>query len=125
MQDSKRTREMQLSVRETLASKKQESRRDSEAENSDLPQYSDSDDDETNFDARMRQQILRKRTELGDAPSHQKSKNGDLNILYILLYNFFLEGGILLCNLLVSMWNYDPLISHNFRITCVFLFSKN
>lgn len=75
LSDSKRTREMQLSVRETLASKKQESRRDSDAENSNLPQYSDSDDDEANFDARMRQQILRKRTELGDAPSH-KSKNG-------------------------------------------------
>ncbi|XP_022941219.1 peptidyl-prolyl cis-trans isomerase CYP57 [Cucurbita moschata] len=74
--DNKRTREMQLSVRETLASKKQESRRDSDAENSNLPQYSDSDDDEANFDARMRQQILRKRTELGDAPSHHKSKNG-------------------------------------------------
>lgn len=90
LSDSKRTREMQLSVRETLASKKQESRRDSDAENSNLPQYSDSDDDEANFDARMRQQILRKRTELGDAPSH-KSKNGNLNILCILLY-YFLEG---------------------------------
>lgn len=69
---------MQLSVRETLASKKQESRRDSDAEKNNLPQYSDSDDDEANFDARMRQQILRKRTELGNAPSQQKTKNGNL-----------------------------------------------
>lgn len=99
---------MQLSVRETLASKKQESRRDSDAENSNLPQYSDSDDDEANFDARMRQQILRKRTELGDAPSHHKSKNGDLNILCVLL-----------CNLLFSIWNHDLSVFHTVSVCYV------
>lgn len=84
--ESKRIRDLQLSVREALASKKQESHRNPDAEISN--QYSDSDDNEANFDARMRQQILRKRTELGDEPSHHKSKNGDLIILYTLLHLF-------------------------------------
>ena len=60
---------MQLSIREALNSKKEESRRYVEAD------FSDNDDeDEANFDARMRQQILRKRNELGDLPVPPKPK---------------------------------------------------
>lgn len=70
--DSKRTREMQLSVWETLASNKQDTR-DSDSENSNLLQYCNSNDSGANFDARMRRQILRKITELGDEPSHPTS----------------------------------------------------
>lgn len=74
MQDSetKRIRDAQLSVREALSSKKEESRKGVEAD-----VYSDNDDeDEADFDARMRQQILRKRNELGDLPPKPKLRNG-------------------------------------------------
>lgn len=70
--ETKRTRDVQLSVREALGSKKEESRKGVEAD-----VYSDNDDeDEANFDARMRQQILRKRNELGDLPPKPKLHNG-------------------------------------------------
>lgn len=68
--EAKFTRDMQLSVRETLNSRNQESRKDSLAGISDSIDYSD--DDEANFDARMRQQILVKRKELGDLPTKKK-----------------------------------------------------
>ncbi|CAN0918545.1 Peptidyl-prolyl cis-trans isomerase CYP57 [Linum grandiflorum] len=69
MSDTKATREQQLSVRETLKSKKDRWARTSEAEVSN----SDRDDDnEVDFDARMRRQLLRKRQELGEYPSKQK-----------------------------------------------------
>ncbi|KAF8388783.1 hypothetical protein HHK36_025463 [Tetracentron sinense] len=70
----KKARDMQLSVREALSSKKEEFQKESEV---DLSSSHDlSDDDEANFDARMRQQILRKRKELGDVPTRQKLANG-------------------------------------------------
>ncbi|KAL5559471.1 hypothetical protein UlMin_035682 [Ulmus minor] len=64
---SETTRAAQLSVREALSSKKEGSRNDVEAE-------AYSDDDEASFDARMRQQILRKRNEL-DLPPKPKVRN--------------------------------------------------
>ncbi|KAJ9183610.1 hypothetical protein P3X46_007437 [Hevea brasiliensis] len=69
--EAKATRDLQLSVREALSSKKDVSQKDLDAEFSN----SDDDDDEVNFDARMRQQILRKRMDLGGLSSKQK-KNG-------------------------------------------------
>ncbi|RVW52383.1 Peptidyl-prolyl cis-trans isomerase CYP57 [Vitis vinifera] len=51
-------KDLQLSVREALSTKKEESWKESESEFSNLLDHSD--DDEANFDARMRQQILRK-----------------------------------------------------------------
>ncbi|XP_052305158.1 peptidyl-prolyl cis-trans isomerase CYP57 isoform X2 [Populus trichocarpa] len=83
--EGKTTRDIQLSVKEALSSKKgtlsvkegpsskkEASWRDSAAEfsNSD-----DNEEDEGMFDARMRQQILQKRKELGDVPPKPK-QNG-------------------------------------------------
>lgn len=74
----KRTRDLQLSVREALSLKKEESQKESEAVALDSCDYSENDDDgdEANFDARMRQQILRKREEHGDRPTKRKLPNG-------------------------------------------------
>jgi len=77
--DVKTARDVQLSVREALSSKKDESQKDSEAEFSNSLDYSD--DDEANFDERMRLQILRRRKELADIPSKPKLRNGILIIL--------------------------------------------
>ncbi|KAF5748338.1 putative peptidyl-prolyl cis-trans isomerase [Tripterygium wilfordii] len=68
--EAKRTRDMQLSVREALSSKREESLKDVEAE-----VYNSDDEDDTVFDARMRQQILKRRKELGDQPPKQR-QNG-------------------------------------------------
>ncbi|KAM7255875.1 hypothetical protein ACFE04_011616 [Oxalis oulophora] len=66
----KAARDLQLSVRGALTSKKVD------AERSDPADYSD--DDELSFDARMRQQILKKRNELGGGiPSKKKSQDGN------------------------------------------------
>lgn len=73
--DVKKTRDMQLSVREALSSKKEESQKDSKAGFYNLLDYSD--DDEANFDARMRQQILRRRKELDDNPAKRKLHDGN------------------------------------------------
>lgn len=71
-------RDTQLSVREALGSKKEELQRDADAISEALD---DSDNDEGSFDARMRQQILSKRKELGDLPT-RKLRKGQL-IIYI------------------------------------------
>ncbi|KAL5698649.1 peptidylprolyl isomerase [Ranunculus cassubicifolius] len=66
----KRTKDLQLSVREALSSKKESQKRsETKISESEIP----SDDDDDQFDARMRSQILRKRQELGDQPSKRKS----------------------------------------------------
>ncbi|KAF3644744.1 hypothetical protein FXO37_21325, partial [Capsicum annuum] len=80
MQDSsegKSTRDVQVTIREALGSKKEASRKESEAGFQEFPD--NSDEDEADFDARMRQQILKRRKELGDPPSKQKllSENGN------------------------------------------------
>lgn len=64
-------RDAQLSVREALGSKKEELQRDADAISEALD---DSDNDEGSFDARMRQQILSKRKELGDLPTRKLHK---------------------------------------------------
>lgn len=75
-----KTREVQLSVREALSSKKEERKKDSEAE---FPNFIDhSDDDEASFDAKMRQKILRRRKDLGDVPPKQKMHNGSSSPSY-------------------------------------------
>lgn len=68
----KAVRDLQLNVRETLRSKKEELRKESAGFYESLDH---SDDDEANFDTRMRLQILQKRKELGDVPHKQKLRN--------------------------------------------------
>lgn len=77
MQDSnegKSTRDVQLTIREALGSKKEASRKESEAGFHES--LDNSDEDEAGFDARMRQQILKRRKELGDPPPKQKLLRG-------------------------------------------------
>ncbi|TKY58080.1 Peptidyl-prolyl cis-trans isomerase CYP57 [Spatholobus suberectus] len=71
--DGKSRRDLQLSVRDALNSNKEEPQKDSEAGN--MAHLDSSDDDEANFDARMRMQILKKRKELGDLPPKPKLQN--------------------------------------------------
>ncbi|KAK7321569.1 hypothetical protein VNO77_32353 [Canavalia gladiata] len=73
--DGKSTRDLQLSVRDALNTKKEEPQKDSETGNRAHLDSSD-DDDEADFDARMRRQILQKRKELGDLPPKMKLQNG-------------------------------------------------
>lgn len=76
--EAKATRDVQLSVREALSSKKEVSLKDSEAEFSNSGGDDDEDDDnEASFDARMRQQILRKRKDLRDLPPSKQKQNGN------------------------------------------------
>ncbi|XP_019457819.1 PREDICTED: peptidyl-prolyl cis-trans isomerase CYP57 isoform X1 [Lupinus angustifolius] len=72
---SKLTRNMQLSVRDALNSKKEESQKDSEGGNFARLDSGDDEDEEADFDSRMRLQILQKRKELGDLPPKSKSQN--------------------------------------------------
>ncbi|GAB4837068.1 cytochrome P450 monooxygenase 57 [Ancistrocladus abbreviatus] len=83
-EEVKKARDLQLSVREVLSSKKEQLQKDSLAEfptsfnhgDGDGGGGDDDDDDDMSFDARMRLQILNKRKELGDLPTKQKSQNG-------------------------------------------------
>ncbi|XVF89055.1 hypothetical protein PTKIN_Ptkin19aG0100200 [Pterospermum kingtungense] len=75
LSDAKTTKDVQLSVREALSSRKEgERKKDAEAELSDSLEHSD--DDEASFDARMRRQILNRQNELGDIPSKKLMQNG-------------------------------------------------
>ncbi|XP_047325708.1 peptidyl-prolyl cis-trans isomerase CYP57 [Impatiens glandulifera] len=75
--DAKITRDVQLSVREALNSKKEERKIGSEAKFPNSFDNSD-DDDEASFDARMRLQILKKQSEFKEVPpSKQKSKKSN------------------------------------------------
>ncbi|PWA89666.1 cyclophilin-like peptidyl-prolyl cis-trans isomerase family protein [Artemisia annua] len=70
--EDKAKKDLQMSVRGALTSKKEE-----------LPKESDadvSDDDEASFDVRMRLQILNKKKELGDVPSKRK-EHKDMQLL--------------------------------------------
>lgn len=80
-----KTREVQLSVREALSSKKEEPQKFGEAESFNSPD--NSDEDEANFDARMRRQILRRRQDLGDAPVPPKQKPRKGTLLYSTLFS--------------------------------------
>ncbi|XP_009622702.1 peptidyl-prolyl cis-trans isomerase CYP57 isoform X2 [Nicotiana tomentosiformis] len=68
--EGKSTRDVQLTIREALGSKKEASSKESEAGFHES--LDNSDEDEAGFDARMRQQILKRRKELGDPPPKQK-----------------------------------------------------
>ncbi|KAJ6330327.1 hypothetical protein OIU76_009024 [Salix suchowensis] len=87
--EGKTTRDIQLSVKEALSSKKgtltvkeapsskkEASLRDSAAG---FPNSDDEDEDDALFDARMRQQIIQKRKELGDLPPKLK-QNGNSSL---------------------------------------------
>jgi peptidyl-prolyl cis-trans isomerase SDCCAG10 len=65
---------MQLSVRDALNTKKEEPQKDSGADK--LAHLDSSDDDEADFDSRMRMQILKKRKELDDLPPKPKLQTG-------------------------------------------------
>ncbi|XP_061355882.1 peptidyl-prolyl cis-trans isomerase CYP57 isoform X3 [Gastrolobium bilobum] len=73
--DGTSRRNLQLSVRDALSSKKEEPQKDSETGKFGRLDSSD-DDDEANFDARMRMQILKKRKDIGDLPPKPKLQNG-------------------------------------------------
>lgn len=77
----KSTKDVQLSVRDALSSKKEESRKRFGDNDANLD---DSDDDnEADFDARMRRQILKKRQELGDLPPKPKLQNG-ISVIFLI-----------------------------------------
>ncbi|KAK6162006.1 hypothetical protein DH2020_001847 [Rehmannia glutinosa] len=67
--EGQKTKDAQLLVREALSSKK-EQRKEFRAGFSES--LDNSDEDEAGFDARMRQQILRRRKELGDLPTKKE-----------------------------------------------------
>lgn len=77
-----RTRDIQLSVRDALISKKDGFFRESGAEflNPSQEYGDDNDEDEASFDARMRRQILKKREEMGDLPSKPKLSDGIISV---------------------------------------------
>ncbi|KAG1346272.1 peptidyl-prolyl cis-trans isomerase CYP57 [Cocos nucifera] len=68
--EQEKKKDIHLSVRETLSSKKGDLKNDPETNYPDT--YDHSDDDEAKFDERMRLQILRKRRELGDISTREK-----------------------------------------------------
>lgn len=70
-----KTKEAQLNVREALTSKREHPK-----ESASISESHDSDEDEVNFDARMRQQIIRKKKELGDFSTKQEMPKGELII---------------------------------------------
>ena len=79
LSDVKTTKDVQLSVRGALNSRREGAqKKDAEAELSDSLDHSD--DDEASFDARMRRQILNRQKELIDLPSKQKMQNGNRSI---------------------------------------------
>jgi len=81
-------RDLQLSVRETLNTKKEDPQKDSAPGNiARLDSSDDDDDDEADFDSKMRMQILKKRKELGDLPPKPKLPKGTSNCLHI--YHIF------------------------------------
>ncbi|XP_057779962.1 peptidyl-prolyl cis-trans isomerase CYP57-like [Salvia miltiorrhiza] len=69
--EEQKSRESQLIVREALS--KKEPKEELGAGTSDSPDHSD--EDESSFDTRMRQQILRRRQELGDKPTKKDLRN--------------------------------------------------
>lgn len=68
--EQEKKKDIHVSVRETLSSKKGDLKNDAETNYPDT--YDHSDDDEAKFDEQMRLQILRKRRELGDISTREK-----------------------------------------------------
>ncbi|KAL1552328.1 cytochrome P450 monooxygenase 57 [Salvia divinorum] len=71
--EEQKSRESQLMVREALA--KKQHKEELGAGTSDSPDHSD--EDELSFDVRMRQQILRRRQEIGDKPTKKDLRNAE------------------------------------------------
>ncbi|KAK6140733.1 hypothetical protein DH2020_025531 [Rehmannia glutinosa] len=67
--EGQKTKDAQLLVREALSSKKEQRKEFGAGFSESLD---NSDEDEASFDARMRQQILRRRKELGDLPTKKE-----------------------------------------------------
>lgn len=78
--EGQKSKDAQLMVREALSSKK-EHQKELGAGFSESFDYSD--DDEASFDARMRQQILRRRQELGDLPTKKELPDGEQKVCRI------------------------------------------
>lgn len=85
LSEVKANRDLQLSVREALSSKREVFPKESVTAE---PLYNS--DDEASFDARMRLQILSKRKELGDLPTKQKFRNGNF-LLSITIYSLLFK----------------------------------
>lgn len=85
-----RRKDIQMSVREALHSKKGGSSKDHEMSSPGANDRSDEDDDEATFDARMRMQILKKRNELGG--TSEKISNSNLFPLFICLIFLHLKN---------------------------------
>ena len=98
--EDKARRDLQKSVREALSSKKDEVPKDSDAESA----HDSDDDSEANFDARMRQQIIKKKKELGDIPIKKKGQKGNFNFKGIYVFcNIRPVDIILISNSLISL----------------------
>ncbi|XP_051137704.1 peptidyl-prolyl cis-trans isomerase CYP57 [Andrographis paniculata] len=72
-EEKQKPNDSHLIVREALSSKKEQRK---ELASEDAEAFDDSDEDEAGFDARMRQQILRRRKDLGDLPAKKESSKG-------------------------------------------------
>ncbi|KAM0864209.1 hypothetical protein ACQ4PT_044070 [Festuca glaucescens] len=80
-EEEEKKNETVLSIREALISKKTDSREpEHDSENDDSPE----DENEEDFDNRMRSRILKKRRELGDTRPSENSKNGNLLLQFLL-----------------------------------------
>ncbi|KAL0330680.1 UNVERIFIED_CONTAM: Peptidyl-prolyl cis-trans isomerase CYP57 [Sesamum angustifolium] len=71
--EGRKAKDAQLIVREALSSKREQQKELGDTYSESL-EYSD--EDEASFDARMRQQILRRRQELGDLPTKKELPHG-------------------------------------------------
>ena len=74
----KPNKDLQMSVREALTSKRESFERELEknlSESRGLSEDDDDDGDDAKFDARMRLQILKKRRELGEIPNQSNGND--------------------------------------------------
>ncbi|KAL2237115.1 UNVERIFIED_CONTAM: Peptidyl-prolyl cis-trans isomerase CYP57 [Sesamum indicum] len=78
--EGRKAKDAQFIVREALSSKREQQKELGDTYSGSL-EYSD--EDEASFDARMRQQILRRRQELGDLPTKKELPYGELQTLEI------------------------------------------
>lgn len=81
-----KAKEVRLTVRDALNSKIEDHR---ESDSKPPKSFDDSDEDDISFDARMCQQIIRKRKELGDLSTKQELPNGEPTICRFLCVIFF------------------------------------
>jgi hypothetical protein len=99
-EEEEKKNETVLSIREALISKKTDFREpEHDSENDDSPE----DENEEDFDNRMRSRILKKRRELGDTRPSENSKKGSLLLQFLnilLRQSFSISGTLLSSNLL-------------------------